>query len=324
MSSPAVLNLLLLPLNRFRLNRVFISDSSSPCTLYPSPVITGKTKLLGVIGYPIEHSLSPIMHNAAIAHLNLDYIYLPFPIMPEQLEQAVKGFEAIGVQGFSITIPHKQAILPLLADVTDIGKAIGAVNTVWRSDQGWSGTNTDVEGFLAPLKELQRDWSQAIAVILGNGGASRAVVAGCQQLGCAEIHVVGRDPEKLEEFLKSWMNSSLNVNLKVHTWRNLPELLPNADLLVNTTPVGMAHHGERSPLSPTEVDLLNPKLIAYDLIYTPNPTLFLQQAQAKDAIALDGLEMLIQQGAAALRLWLQQEVPVEVMRRSLRQHLGWE
>ncbi|QZZ19277.1 shikimate dehydrogenase [Leptothermofonsia sichuanensis E412] len=287
-------------------------------------MITGKTKLLGVIGYPIEHSLSPIMHNAAIAHLGLDYAYLPFPIPPAKLEPAIAGFDAIGVQGFSITIPHKQAILPLLASVTEIAQAVGAVNTVWHSQQGWSGTNTDVEGFLAPLKSLARDWSQVVAVILGNGGASRAVVAGCHQLGCAEIHVVGRDSEKLEKFLKSWMHSPLNVNLKVHTWSNLAELLPGADLLVNTTPVGMAPHSARSPLSPAEVDLLPSNLIAYDLIYTPNPTLFLQQAQGKGAIALDGLEMLVQQGAAALRIWLQQEVPIDVMRRSLRQHLGWE
>ncbi len=287
-------------------------------------MITGKTKLLGVIGYPVEHSLSPVMHNAAIARLGVDYVYLPFPVRPEDLKLAVAGFAAIGLQGFSVTIPHKQAILPLLSEVTDVATAVGAVNTVWRTEAGWSGTNTDVEGFLAPLRELERDWSDVIAVILGNGGASRAVVAGCQQLGCAEIHVVGRDGEKLEEFLKSWMNSPLAVNLKVHTWKNLPELLPDANLLVNTTPVGMAPQAERSPLSPVEVDLLPPHLIAYDLIYTPNPTRFLQQAKEKGAIALDGLEMLVQQGAAALQIWLQQDVPVDVMRRSLQVHLGQE
>ncbi len=262
------------------------------------------------------------MHNAAIARLGVDYVYLPFSIHPKDLKSAVNGFAAIGLQGFSITIPHKQAILPLLSEVTDVATAVGAVNTVWRTEAGWSGTNTDVEGFLAPLRELERDWSEAVAVILGNGGASRAVVAGCHQLGCAEIHVVGRDGEKLEEFLKSWMNSPLGINLKVHTWKNLPELLPNANLLVNTTPVGMAPQVERSPLSPAEVDLLSTHLIAYDLIYTPNPTLFLKQAKEKGAIALDGLEMLVQQGAAALRIWLQQDVPVDVMRRSLQEYLG--
>jgi shikimate dehydrogenase len=285
-------------------------------------VITGKTKLLGVIGHPVEHSLSPMMHNAAIAHLGVDYVYVPLPVKPEDLNQAVDGFAAIGLQGFNITIPHKQTILPLLAEVSDIAKAVGAVNTVWQVDTGWSGTNTDVEGFLTPLRELDRDWTQTKAVILGNGGAARAVVAGCAQLGCAEIQVVGRDDQKLENFLHSWMNSPLSVNLQVHTWNNLPKLLPETNLLVNTTPIGMSPHIERSPLNQAEVAQLRSPLIAYDLIYTPSPTLFLQQAKQQGCITIDGLEMLVQQGAAALKIWLQQAVPVDIMRQALLGHLG--
>lgn len=285
-------------------------------------IITGKTRLLGVIGHPIEHSLSPIMHNAAIAQLGVSYVYVPLPVHPDHLKCAVDGFAAIGLHGFNVTIPHKQAIVPLLADITDIARAVGAVNTVWRSDQGWIGTNTDVEGFLAPLQELQRDWRQAIAVVLGNGGAARAAVAGCAQLGCAEIHVVGRDAQKRASFLQSWEASPVNANLQMHPWDTLSDLLPSADLLVNTTPIGMYPHVDQSPLSAAEVECLPSGLIAYDLIYTPNPTLFLQQAQQQGARAIDGLEMLVQQGAAALKQWLQQPVPVEVMRRSLRQHLG--
>ena len=115
-------------------------------------MIKGTTKLLGVIGHPIAHSLSPAMHNAAISHLGVDFVYLAFPVKPEDLEVALAGFGAIGLQGFSITIPHKQAILPLLSEVSPIAQAIGAVNTVYLTDKGWCGTNTDVEGFLAPLR----------------------------------------------------------------------------------------------------------------------------------------------------------------------------
>ncbi len=262
------------------------------------------------------------MHNAAIAQIGLDYAYLPFLVKPEDLRRAVDGFAAIGLQGFNITIPHKQAILPLLTEVSPVAQAIGAVNTVWRTDEGWSGTNTDVTGFLHPLAQLECDWSQTIAVILGNGGAARAVVAGCAQLGCAEIQVVGRDVHKLEAFLASWVGSPLAVNVQVHPWPHLPQLLPRAGLLVNTTPIGMVPHVERSPLSPNEADSLSPSVIAYDLIYTPSPTVFLQQATERGAIAIDGLEMLIQQGAAALEIWLQQPVPVDIMRRSLQQHLN--
>ncbi|MEG4073425.1 shikimate dehydrogenase [Microcoleus sp. Pol14C2] len=335
-------------------------------------MIKGTTKLLGVIGHPVEHSLSPAMHNAAISHLGVDFVYLPFPVKPGDLKAALAGFAAIGVRGFSITIPHKQAILPLLSEVSPIARSIGAVNTVYLTDKGWCGTNTDVEGFLAPLQTpptppyqggakdaispLERgntavescpppyqggavescpppyqggarggsDWSQKVAVILGNGGAARAVVAGCAQLGYAEIHVVGRSEQNLAEFKQSWVNSPMPVqNLQVHTWENLSMLISQADLLVNTTPVGMYPQGEKSPIGEGEIDRISAGAIVYDLIYTPNPTQFLKDAHLRGARAIDGLEMLVQQGAAALKIWLDKEsVPVDVMRQALRQHLG--
>jgi shikimate dehydrogenase len=285
-------------------------------------MITGKTQLLGVIGHPVEHSLSPAMHNAAIAHLGLDYVYLPFAIAPDNLKTALDGFAAIGVVGFSITIPHKQAILPLLSEISPIAQAVGAVNTVVRKDNQWLGTNTDVEGFISPLRNHHQNWSQQIAVVLGNGGAARAVVAGLTQLGISQIHVLGRNLEKLQSFQQSWQNSPLEVNLQVHEWKSLPQLISQANLLVNTTPVGMYPRVGDSPLSIEEMGNLQPGAIAYDLIYTPNPTQFLSQAQQLGAIPIDGLEMLVQQGAIALKIWLQRDtVPVDVMRQALRERL---
>ncbi|MDF0551913.1 shikimate dehydrogenase [Kamptonema sp. UHCC 0994] len=291
-------------------------------------MIKGTTKLLGVIGHPIEHSLSPVMHNAALSHLGLDIVYLAFPVKPEDLNVAISGFAAVGLLGFNITIPHKQGILPLLSEVSPVAIAVGAVNTVYRTANGWGGTNTDVQGFLAPLRSLslntdiKHDWSQKVAVILGSGGAARAVVAGCAELGCAEIHVVGRNQQKLTEFQQSWVNSPLAINLLTHSWEYLPMLISKADLLVNATPIGMYPHGNESPVDVSAMDKLPEGAIAYDLIYTPNPTLFLKQAQERGAIAIDGLEMLVQQGAAALEIWLKQPIPVDVMRQSLRHHLG--
>lgn len=280
--------------------------------------ITGKTKLLGVIGDPIEHSLSPVMHNAAIAQMQIDFAYVPFHIRPDDLRTAIAGFDAIDLRGFSVTIPHKQSIMPLLAEITDGAASIGAVNTVWKSDRGWCGTNTDLVGFIAPLKE--RDWKSSIAIVLGNGGAARAVVAGCDQLGFSKIHVVGRNAEKLQAFEQSWSLDSLSV----HTWDQLAEILPGADLVVNTTPIGMSPQSEQSPLTEEQADLIKSGTIAYDLIYVPNPTKFLQQAQQRGIEAIDGLEMLVQQGAAALEIWTGQPVPDAVMRRSLRAHLGFD
>lgn len=287
-------------------------------------MITGKTKILGVIGHPIEHSLSPLMHNAALTKLGLDYVYLPFPVAPENLTTAIAGFASIGVIGFSITIPHKQAILPLLSEISPIAQAIGAVNTVVNKGNKWLGTNTDVEGFIAPLQTTyHQDWSQKKAVILGNGGAARAVVAGCIQLGLAEIHVVGRNLQKLQVFEQSWQNSPFADKFQVHEWTELPNLLHQANLLVNTTPIGMYPHVEQSPLSSQEMGYLPGDAIAYDLIYIPKPTKFLHLAQKQGIVTIDGLEMLVQQGAAALKIWLQQEtVPVTQMRQALQNHLG--
>lgn len=303
-------------------------------------MITGTTKLLGVIGDPIEHSLSPVMHNAALAVLQADidqerlnYVYLPFPVKSANLSAAIAGFAAIELQGFNVTIPHKQEILPLLSEVSAIAQAVGAVNTVWRTAQGWHGTNTDVTGFLAPLQAYNRDWTQTVAVILGSGGAARAVVAGCAQLQCTAIRVVGRNTQKLQQF-HPWTDPILNdasgsrgtanstpANLSVHTWDELPGLLPQASLLVNSTPMGMYPRTDQSPLSAIAIAKLPENAIVYDLIYTPNPTLLLKQAQDQGLITIDGLEMLVQQGAAALQIWLQKSVPVDVMRQAARQYL---
>jgi shikimate dehydrogenase len=285
-------------------------------------LITGTTKLLGVIGNPIEHSLSPVMHNAAITALGVDYVYLALPVNAADLSVAIAGFKAIGLVGFSVTIPHKQAIVPLLSEVSAVAKDVGAVNTVWRTDKGWSGTNTDVEGFIAPLQAYNRDWSQTTAVVLGHGGAARAVVVGCTQLGCTKIHVVGRNKQKLSAFEQSWLDSSLPLTLDIHLWEQLPELLSQADLVVNTTPVGMHPHVEESPIDAVAMQALKENAIAYDLIYTPNPTQFLRQAKQQGAITIDGLEMLVQQGAAAFKIWLGQTPPVDIMRQSLQKYLG--
>ncbi|MBW4654151.1 MAG: shikimate dehydrogenase [Kaiparowitsia implicata GSE-PSE-MK54-09C] len=282
--------------------------------------ISGTTKLLGVLGHPVEHSLSPLMHNAAIAHLGINYVYLPLLVPSEQLAQAIAGFEAMGLVGFSVTIPHKQAIMPLLTEVSELAQRVGAVNTVWWGDRGWVGTNTDVAGFVAPLHAMPRAWEETTAVVLGNGGAARAVVAGCDLLGCAQIVVVGRNTAKLEAFQQSWATASVASRLAIAPWEALPTLLPRATLLVNTTPVGMHPHIDVSPLTAEALALLPAGAIAYDLIYTPRPTQFLQLAQAQGAIALDGLEMLAQQGAIALHHWTGQPAPIDIMRQALMAH----
>ena len=285
--------------------------------------ILGKTQLLAVIGDPIEHSLSPVMHNAALAAIaqsqglkHAPYVYVPLHLTAENFEQGIRGLEAFGCRGFNLTIPHKQAIIPLLSEITPVAQSIGAVNTVWHTEAGWAGTNTDVQGFLAPLLAQGKDWSQQTALVLGNGGASRAIIAGCQQLQMPSIHVVGRDRAKLETLQQSFATAPTPCSIQIHLWDELKQLLPNASLVVNTTPVGMAPHNERSPLMHDEIALLPLGATVYDLIYTPRPTQLLRMAQDAGYKAIDGLEMLVQQGAAGLEIWTHCSPPVEVMRQA--------
>lgn len=284
--------------------------------------LNGSTQVFGIIGHPVEHSLSPPMHNEALVALGVNGVYVPFPVRPNDLEGAIAGLWALGIQGFNVTIPHKQAIMPLLASVTDIGRAVGAVNTVWRTNQGWAGTNTDVTGFVAPLRRCDRDWPNTRAVILGNGGAARAVVAGCITLGCEEIYVAGRNADKLNSFAESWQTSPLKAPLKICLLHELPALLPQTALLVNTTPVGMHPNVATAPIATDQFEQLPDGAIAYDLIYTPRPTQFLKLAAQRGLTAIDGAEMLVQQGAAALQIWTQLTPPLETMQQALEDHLA--
>ncbi len=283
--------------------------------------ITGKTGLFGVIGDPISHSLSPLIHNAALEALGLDLVYVAFAITPKNLAMAIAGLEVIGVQGFNVTIPHKQAIIPLLTEITAIAKEVGAVNTVYRTEQGWQGTNTDVAGFISPLQRMAQNWSSITPLVIGNGGAARAVVVGLRELGCQKIQVVGRNFDKLRQLQSSWSDSSLAHRLQIHSWDDLAALIPNAQLLINTTPLGMAPRINESPVADNIMQTLPSTAIVYDLIYTPSPTRFLSQAKQQGAQIIDGSDMLVNQGAASLQRWLNQEIPVEAMAQALQRHL---
>jgi shikimate dehydrogenase len=283
--------------------------------------ITGNTKLLGVMGCPIEHSLSPVMHNAALAaralqrnQSDLDYVYLPLRIEPIHLESALLGMAAMEWQGFNVTIPHKQAIMPYLKEISPLAQAVGAVNTVWQKHGAWVGTNTDVRGFLAPLQSLNILWNEVEACVLGSGGSARAVIAACAQLGCAVTHVVGRDRYKLETLQQGVADAGMQI--QIHDWQSLNKLLPQMGLIVNTTPLGMHPHVNASPLDREAIALLPASAIVYDLIYTPRPTQFLTLAKQQGYIGIDGLEMLIHQGAAAFEIWIGELPDVSVMRQA--------
>ena len=287
--------------------------------------IRGTTALVGLLGDPVRHSLSPLMQNAALQAMGLDWAFLALPTPAPQLAVVLEALEAMQCRGLNVTIPHKQAVAALCQELSPLAKRLGAVNAlVPLPGGGWHGTNTDVEGFCAPLRRQGTNWSGKQAVVLGCGGSARAVVAGLVELGFASIQLAGRRPAALEAFLQDCQ--SWAPQLEARPWDSrdgMAAALGQADLLVNTTPVGMASASDPAaaqacPLSEPELSCLRPETWVYDIIYTPRPTQLLQRAAARGCPGLDGLEMLVEQGAAALRLWSgRSDVPVEVMRQAL-------
>ena len=263
--------------------------------------IGGSTKLLAVLGDPVSHSLSPVLQNAAIGRLGLDWCYMALPVSAAALPVALEGLHALGAVGLNVTIPHKQAVMALLHGVTPLARRIGAVNTLLRQPHGWAGDNTDMAGFMAPLQRQGVDLRNKTALVLGGGGSARAVVAGCSALGCGRILVAGRDPQRLQRFLAD--ARCLADHPEGVPWSGLDTVLDAVELVVNTTPVGMSPALEACPLEPGQLERLRPHTWVYDIIYTPRPTTLLRQAHARGCATVDGLAMLVGQGAAALRLW---------------------
>jgi len=277
--------------------------------------INASTELLGVIGQPIHHSLSPVMHNAALAELGLNWRYLAFAVAAEKLQPAIEGLAAMGCRGLSVTIPHKERVQSLLSSVDPVARELGAVNCLIPDGQGgWRGTNTDWSGFLTPLSGRLTPGGQAL--ILGSGGVVRAVLRSCCELGVEQVVLRGRNRSKLEALaqdVSSWAPPLLLSSGD----EPLEPLLERSTLVVNGTPLGMAEMRDQTPLSAEQLALLPASAVVYDVVYTPRPTLLLKLAAQRELSVIDGLEMLVQQGAAALKLWTGlEQVPVDAMRQA--------
>jgi shikimate dehydrogenase len=273
--------------------------------------INGRTKLVGLIGYPVEHSLSPAMHNSAFAALNLNWCYVPLPVPPERLGEAIAGLRALGFVGANVTVPHKQAAMCFLDKVTPEAQAIGAVNAIVVSEERTIGYNTDWQGFLTALDESGFDPQDKRAVILGAGGAARAVVYALAYAS-AQVTVLNRTLSRaqalVQDFSPLFASSLRSLPLTPQT---LEEWTAEAHLLINATPVGLWPGVDQSPWPE---DLAFPsRLTVFDLVYNPGETELLRQAQAVGARVIGGLGMLVHQGAAAFELWTGEKVPVETM-----------
>lgn len=272
------------------------------------------TKKVGLIGYPVEHSLSPTLHNAAFAALGLDWHYELLPTPRAQLADRIRQLRDEGYVGANVTVPHKQTVMPLLDNVALAARGVGAVNTILIEDGRTEGHNTDSPGFILDLEAQGFLPQKKHALVLGAGGSAHAVVLGLANRGATVTVMARRDraPWLLRENVRKGV--SYNLDVRVRTLSEMQSALDEVDLIVNCTPVGMWPEVDASPL-PDEMKI-RPDSVVYDLVYRPAKTRLMQQAEAAGAQAIGGLGMLVYQGAAAFELWTGQTAPVEVMRQA--------
>ncbi|MFC1558414.1 shikimate dehydrogenase [candidate division KSB1 bacterium] len=279
----------------------------------------------GLFGYPIKHSLSPLMHNMSFECYNMDWVYLLFDVLPEDFEKSVTGLKTAGIRGFNVTMPFKETIIPLLDNLEEGAEKIGAVNTVNIVDGKMTGYNTDHSGFYKTLENHEDDINENKIILFGAGGAAKAVLyALTHSLEVGNILVIDIDEKKINSLktsTESWgvnnisFSASKNIN-------NLNEKIREAKFIINATPVGMTPHPDNSIIE--DENLLNENHIVYDLIYKPQKTKLLLMAEKKGAVTIGGLEMLIYQGADAFTIWTGKEMPVDKVREKFKEALGSE
>ena len=279
--------------------------------------ITGTTRLGGLLGSPVAHSKSPLMHNEAFRLLGLDYVYLCFDMGPENLARTVEALRDLHVYGFNLTMPLKTAVIPCLDALPKEAKLIGAVNTVKNDDGTLTGYNTDGMGFMRSVREHGVTVPGSTITILGAGGAASAISVQAAIDGAAAVHIVsrrGRSWEKAQDLARRISeNTACRADLTdLGDTAALSGLLQASDLLVNATSVGMAPHTDESPLP--DPAILPPSLPVGDVIYHPAKTLLLSKAAERGCPTFNGMDMLLYQGEAAFRIWTGQNMPVEQIR----------
>lgn len=263
--------------------------------------------LLGIVGQPLGHSLSPKLHNWALSELGLSGVYCRWELPPESLADMLVAVRTLPIHGLSVTIPHKEAIIELLDEVTPFARQVGAVNTLYWKDGALCGDNTDVEGFLTPLRPHEAFDS---ALVLGAGGAARAALAGLQSLGVPRIGICNRTASRARELAEVFHVQHLD-------WDERVAFSPG--LVVNTTPLGMS--GKLEEASPWPADAWGDIRAAYDLVYNPLRTCFLLDATAAGVLAMEGLGMFIGQAQCQFKRWTGQIFPVEAATLLLREAL---
>ncbi|MFA6470622.1 MAG: shikimate dehydrogenase [Candidatus Latescibacterota bacterium] len=282
--------------------------------------ISGTTGVYGVIGDPVEHTLSPLMHNRALAEMGLDAVYVPFRVRPEDLEHAVWAIGALGIRGVNVTVPHKTEIIRYLDIITPEARAVGAVNTVINAGGFLNGDNTDIYGFTnCILKSGVTEQFPEKICILGAGGAARAAVYACAVRDeVREIAILNRTVHKAEKLADDIRDiTGKKISAYSSDRESQMYILPHADMIVNTTTLGMYPHTGISPVI-DGTGVFHSGQIVCDIIYNPARTKLLDDALQHGAKTIGGMAMLVFQGARSLTLWTGREAPVQVMIEALK------
>jgi shikimate dehydrogenase len=278
--------------------------------------ISSRTKIVGIFGYPIVHSLSPLFHNAAFSKLGLDFVYLPFAVKPENLEDSVKAIKSLNMVGVNVTIPHKRKVLDYLDEVDHQARMMTSVNTILHQDGRLIGYNTDGEGFLESLtREGGFDPKEKRVIVMGAGGAGSAISFALVKAGVKSITLINRTPEAakiLLERLKENVKAKCEFSLMDFSQKNSPGIMDKVDLFINATSVGM-HAGDPLLINP---DLFPPHILVYDVVYH-RKTELLKEAEKRNLASLGGVGMLIYQGALSFKIWTHRTPPINEMRRVL-------
>ncbi len=280
------------------------------------------TKIVGVIGHPIKHSYSPLMHNIAFEISGLNFIYLPFDVPSNSLKDAMKGMTALGIKGFNVTLPLKEKILPLLKDVSEEANIIGAVNTVVNDDGILRGYNTDVAGVIESLNPFKDEIAGAKISVIGTGGAARSVIyALIRTFKVGQINIINRTEQTAESLKEYFSVKMIHSDFKAHALvpPDLVETFRNSKLIINTTPMGMFPEVDDS--ATTIKDSFMKGQIVFDVVYNPVKTKLLRLAESQGATIITGLKMFVEQGAKAFELWTGEQMEKEKVYRAIESYL---
>jgi len=281
--------------------------------------ITAQTKILCVIGYPIEHSMSPIMHNAALQDLELDYAYLAFDVPPNRLKEAVKGFKALNVKGISVTIPYKEIIIKFIDEIDSTAQKIGAINTIKNEDGVLIGKNTDAEGGRKAILDAGCEITGKNILILGAGGVAKAI---CYTLAKdANKMVITNRTESRAKKLAKELKKKIKINAEGtnNSETTLKREIKTTDILINATSVGMYPQINKLPI---KMEILHKHLFVVDLIYNPLETQLIKDAKVIGCRTLGGLDMLVNQGALAFEWWTNKKPNINLMKNKIIEFLG--